>query len=82
MSGFPSLAANGEGRLLAQSPADAPPPGIGPGNDARAAPAGDLVAGALDELIAAHQPTHGDFADTAAVAQALKSVLARRALRS
>jgi hypothetical protein len=32
------------------------------------------VAAALDELIDAHQPTHGDFTDTAAVAQALKAI--------
>jgi hypothetical protein len=31
---------------------------------------------ALDELIDAHQATHGDFADSAAIAQALKTVLA------
>jgi hypothetical protein len=30
---------------------------------------------ALDALIDAHQATHGDFADTAAIAPALKSVL-------
>jgi hypothetical protein len=64
---------NGENRLLAQSAADAPD--IGAGNGAPAATAGDPVATALDQLIEAHQPTHGDFADTAALAQRLKAVL-------
>jgi hypothetical protein len=37
---------------------------------------GPEPAAALDALIAAHQATHGDFVDTAAIAQALKAVFA------
>jgi hypothetical protein len=44
-------------------------------NCAPAGAAGDPVAAALDELVDAHQATHGDFADTAQIAQALKAVL-------
>ena len=44
-------------------------------NGASASPANAAEAIALDELIAAHQATHGDFADTAAIARALKAVL-------
>jgi hypothetical protein len=64
-------AANAENRL--QSPAEGPD--IAPGNGAPAAFAEGQDAIALDALIEAHQATHGDFADTAAIAQALKSVL-------
>lgn len=34
----------------------------------------DFPAAALDSLIAGRQPTHGDFADTAEIAQHIKSV--------
>jgi hypothetical protein len=34
-----------------------------------------------DELLAARQTTHGDFADTAAVAQAIKAAFGDRAVR-
>jgi hypothetical protein len=47
-----------------------------PPNCAPAGGAGDPEANALDALIAAHQGTHGDFADTAAIAQSLKAVFA------
>jgi hypothetical protein len=59
-----ATAARAEGRPIAQSPAEAPD--IGTGNGAPAGAASDAVRLALDELIAAHEPTHGDFADTAA----------------
>jgi hypothetical protein len=61
-----ATAACAEGRPIAQSAAEAPED-IGAGNGAPAGAAGDPVAAALDELIAAHQATHGDFADTSAV---------------
>ncbi len=54
---------------------DRPVSDIAPADGAPAGSADDPVAIALDELIDAHQATHGDFADTAAIAQALKSVL-------
>lgn len=50
-------------------------PGTPAANGASASPANAAEAIALDELIAAHQATHGDFADTAAIARALKAVL-------
>jgi hypothetical protein len=69
-----ATAANAENCLLAQSGPDAAE--AGPGNSAPASAVGDPGAIALDELIAARQPTHGDFAETAAIAQALKAVFA------
>lgn len=42
---------------------------------APAGSAGDPVAIALDELIDAHEATHGAFTNTAAIAQALKAVV-------
>lgn len=43
-----------------------------------------LMAGAaaeIDALIAAHQATHGDFAETAAIAQSLKAIFDKAAVR-
>jgi Holliday junction resolvase len=68
----PSMAS---GRTVAQSVAEAyqrP----GPASCASTAATGDCEATTLDELIAAPQATHGDFADTASIAQALKAVFA------
>jgi hypothetical protein len=72
----PGMARQGgaSGRQAQEAAAVAPLDTL-PADGAPAAAAGDCVGNALDELIAAHQATHGDFADTAAVAQALKSVL-------
>jgi hypothetical protein len=69
-----ATAANAENRLLAQSGPDAAE--AVPAKGAPAGSAGDLEAIGLDALIAARQATHGDFARTAAVAQAIKAVLA------
>ena len=63
-----------DARTAAMSPFAAPP-GTPAANGASASPANAAEAIALDELIAAHQATHGDFADTAAIARALKAVL-------
>jgi hypothetical protein len=59
----------------AQEAATAAPLDTLPADGAPAAGAGDAEAIELDELIDAHQATHGDFADTAQIAQALKAVL-------
>jgi hypothetical protein len=77
IAGPAAIAANGENRLLQEPVAEAPEaPDIGPADSAPAAPAGDAVAAALDELVAAHEPTHGSFSDTAQIAQALKAIFA------
>jgi hypothetical protein len=51
-------------------------PETGPANNAPMAGVEPAQAIALDELIDADQATHGDFADSAAIGQALKTVLA------